>query len=161
MIPFEVIQRGSITIYDDTADRQQLIKEIEEYNDDMWKCRKKMKWLDEIKYVYLALNFFGVGRFILRNTFVFFSNPTAATIILLINCTVYIVFAFLKGKFVLSTAATALYIFINRIFVFLFAINLIILLIHEFLERPLKAHTGYPVFADIRVKYERGRHIEY
>ena len=158
-IPMEVIQNGSITIYDDTADRRELINDIEEYNEEMRKCQKKMEWLDEIKYIYLAVNFFIVGRAFLHNAFAFFLNSTVGIIIILINIAVYIIFALIKGKFILSTASSALYIFISRKMAFLFLVNLIILVIHEFLERPLKAHIGYPNFAFILVKYEQGRHI--
>ena len=159
MIPLEVIRNGSITIYDDVADKQELVKEIEEYNKEMENCRKKMDQLDEIKYIYLAVNIFGLIEVLSESGFALFLDSNIRLIILLINFVLYVVFAAIKSKFKLSTAATALYILINKMFAILFVINLIILLMHELLERQLKAHIGYPVFAEIFVKYERGKHI--
>lgn len=161
MIPDEVIQNGSITIYDDTADRQQLIKEIEEYNDEMWKCRKKMKWLDKVKYILMTINLFCIACFFSRQSSELFADPVAATVVLGINGAALLVFALYKSQFIVNTFTSALYLIINKLFILPFIANVVILILHEYLERPLKAHTGYPVFADIRVKYERGRHIEY
>ncbi|MCH5193445.1 MAG: hypothetical protein J1F11_05755 [Oscillospiraceae bacterium] len=160
MIPYEVLKNGSVTIYDDTADRQQLIKEIEEYNDEMWKCRDKMKKLDKVKYVLMTINLFCIACFFSRNSSELFADPTAAIAVLVINGAALLVFALYKSNFIVNTVTSALYLIINKLFLFPFAANVAVLLLHEYLERPLKAHTGYPIFADIRIRYEQGRHIK-
>lgn len=52
----EVIQKGSITVYDDTENRYDLEKEVEDYNNGLWNCRKQMKLLEELKTGFLLMN---------------------------------------------------------------------------------------------------------
>ena len=160
MIPYEVLKKGSITIYDDTADKQQLVKEIEEYNEEMWKCRDKMKKLDKVKYVLMTINAFCIACFFSRNSSELFADPVVATSVLAINGFALLVFGLYKRQFIVNAFTSALYLIINKIFILPFLANVAVLIFHEYLERPLKAHTGYPIFADIRIKYERGRHIK-
>ena len=156
IITDEVIKSGSITVYDDTENRYELEKEVEDYNNGLLNCRKQMKLIEDVKTGFLAMNPIVVMCIAVAEAEAFFAVMPLAIVVLAINAAAYVIFALFKNKFLVSAIASALLILADWKFVFLFAANIIIAVIHERLVRSLKAHAGYPAFADIRVVYERG-----
>lgn len=153
-IPEEIIKRGNAIIYNDTENRHGLVKEIEEYNGEMWNCRKKMKQLEEIKFGYIVLNPLVIGVFIATEATAFFSNAPLAAVVLAINIAAFVIFAVFKSNYLISTIAVALFVLADWRLIFLFAADVVIYLLRVNVEKPLKNHTGYPFFNDIHIKYE-------
>ena len=110
-IPDEIIKSGSVIIFNDAKDNDDMIElagEIEVYNSKMRSCKKKKQLLEEIKYAYILLNLLVPHSFISLNAETFFAVMPLAVGILTVNVATF-VFALYKNKYWLIAAAAALY----------------------------------------------------
>jgi hypothetical protein len=152
-IPDEIIKKGSIIIYND-SDRE-IIKDIDEYNKYMGDCRIKMKRVDEIKFGYIALNPLVISAMIAAEAASVFSHPVLAIVLLAAYSIIFVIFTLFKDNLVVSTIATVLLLILDLRFAILLIADIVLLVIHDYIEKPLKSQLSYPIFSDINVRYER------
>jgi hypothetical protein len=151
-IPDEIIKKGSIVIYND-SDRE-IIKDIDEYNKHMGDCRIKMKRADEIKFGYTVLNPL-ISVVLAAQAVSASSHPILAIILLAVYFTIFVIFTLYKCNLVVSTIAVVFLLILDLRFAILLIADIILLVMHNYLENPLKSESSYPVFSDINIRYER------
>lgn len=149
----ETIKKGSIIIYND-SDRE-IIKDIDEYNKYMGDCRIKMKRVGEIKFGYTLLNPIVICGMIAAEAASVFSNPALAIVVLAVYSIIFVIFTLFKENLVVSTIATVLLLILDLRFAILLIADIVLVLIRNYIEKPLVCQLNYPIFSDIRIKFER------
>lgn len=158
-IPEEILKSGRVVFYADSDNT--LEQSIIEHNKRMGECRIRMKQLDEIKFAYLAVNPLVICGMIAAEAAAIFSKPAVSLAIIALNAVLFIVFALIKGNFIVSTAAVLLLHFLDIRFLILLAADIFITALYEYLRRKIKKQQGYPVFLNISIRYERGNRPNY
>ena len=114
-----------------------------------------MKQVEETKFAFSILNPLTVCGMIAGDAGSVFSNPVLAICLLAAYSILFVVFTLFKDNLFVSTIATSLLLLLDLKFAILLVADIVILIIHNSIEKPLKSTNGYPVFIDITVKYER------
>ena len=157
----EIVKKGEVTIYSTEEDMRKL-KEINEYNRYMKVCRAKMMELKQIRDTHLLSNVIVIATLIfillLKRT-VFLEKPLMCVLLFLGYIVVYLVFSFWKSKLDLisNVSASAVLLFIDWLFVFLLAMNIIFCVVYRYKKGCLGEEIGYPLFYDIRIDRIRNR----
>ena len=69
---------------------------------------------------------------------------------------VYFVFVLFGHRLIIGTAASALLLVLDLVFVTLVVMNVLFTVMYEKLDRPLRRHPTYPCFNNIDIHYARG-----
>ena len=157
----EIVENGSIEIHSTKEDMVKL-SEVNIYNQYMRECRNKMRELHILRGYYLLLNFLMVVGFMFAKYTPILILPQKNAVIIrfiveILIATVYIVLCFIfclwKGelKLVPNIIMTIVLLFIYSSFWFLFANNIIFLVIYRYKAGYLSKEIGYPLFYDIRI----------
>ena len=157
----EIIEKGSIEIHSTKEDMVKL-SEVNIYNQYMRECRNKMRELHILRGYYLLLNFLMVVGFMFAKYTPILILPQKNAVIIrfiveILIATVYIVLCFIfclwkdELKLVPNIIMTIVLLFIYSSFWFLFANNIIFLVIYRYKAGYLSKEIGYPLFYDIRI----------
>ena len=157
----EIVENGSIEIHSTKEDMVKL-SEVNIYNQYMRECRNKMRELHILRGYYLLLNFLMVVGFMFAKYTPILILPQKNAVIIrfiveILIATVYIVLCFIfclwkdELKLVPNIIMTIVLLFIYSSFWFLFANNIIFLVIYRYKAGYLSKEIGYPLFYDIRI----------
>ena len=151
-IPDEIIKKGSVIIYNDSD--TSIIKEIDEYKKHMLDCRIKMKLAVETKFAFTILNPLIIFGIIASESASVFSNSALAIILLIIYTTIFIIFSFVRNSLMVITVVTDLLSILDLRFIILLIADIVLLVIHERTDKPLRNELSYPTFSDIKVRFQ-------
>jgi hypothetical protein len=151
-IPDEIIKKGSVIIYNDSD--TSIIKEIDEYKKHMLDCRIKMKLVVETKFAFTILNPLIIFGIIASESASVFSNSALAIILLIIYTTIFIIFSFVRNSLMVITVVTDLLSILDLRFIILLIADIVLLVIHERTDKPLRNELSYPTFSDIKVRFQ-------
>ncbi|NLK69998.1 MAG: hypothetical protein GX286_00970 [Clostridiales bacterium] len=151
-IPDEIIKKGSVIIYNDSD--TSIIKEIDEYKKHMLDCRIKMKLVVETKFAFTILNPLIIFGIIASESASVFSNSALAIILLIIYTTIFIIFSFVRNSLMVITVVTDLLSILDLRFIILLIADIVLLVVHERTDKPLRNELSYPTFSDIKVRFQ-------
>ena len=153
-LPEEAVQKGRITIYNDTP--FELVRAAEDYSEHLRQCRKKSKFVEEIEFGYLVMNLLlGLVVSALAAQAAL-ETPYISVPIMVLNVFAYIFFAFIKRNLMLCTACTALLVIVNLLYIPLVIADFVLFFMHRHITEELKKEPAYPAFAEFQVHYARG-----
>lgn len=131
-----------------------IIKEIDEYKKHMLDCRIKMKLVVETKFAFTILNPLIIFGIIALESASVFSNSALAIILLIIYTTIFIIFSFVRNSLMVITVVTDLLSILDLRFIILLIADIVLLVIHERTDKPLRNELSYPTFSDIKVRFQ-------
>lgn len=131
-----------------------IIKEIDEYKKHMLDCRIKMKLVVETKFAFTILNPLIIFGIIASESASVFSNSALAIILLIIYTTIFIIFSFVRNSLMVITVVTDLLSILDLRFIILLIADIVLLVIHERTDKPLRNELSYPTFSDIKVRFQ-------
>lgn len=150
----EARESGILTVYTDTD--PQLERAVKEYNQTMSECRFKMKRVRELETAFFVLNpIVTAGLLFLGSSPSRYMGSPASIVVLIAFAAVFLYFMIPKKKPLVPTAVSVLLIYFDVRFAILTAADVILTVWHNAVLKPLEQTDGYPVFADIGIKYER------
>ena len=114
-----------------------------------------MKRVGEIKFGYTLLNPIVICAMIAAEAPSVFSNPALAIVVLAVYSIIFVIFTLFKDNLVVSTIATVLLLILDLRFAILLIADIVLVLIRNYIEKPLVCQLNYPIFSDIRIKFER------
>lgn len=95
----EEIKKGWVTVYDD--DNEDIIDKtgaVEEYNKEMWKCRRQMEKARAIKAAYIGFNVVAVCAFVFSQLEFFMMKSVLTGIVFPISIVLFVFFCFEKRQ---------------------------------------------------------------
>jgi len=131
-----------------------IIKEIDEYKKHMLDCRIKMKLVVETKFAFTILNPLIIFGIIASESASVFSNSALAIILLIIYTTIFIIFSFVRNSLMVITVVTDLLSILDLRFIILLIADIVLLVVHERTDKPLRNELSYPTFSDIKVRFQ-------
>lgn len=150
-IPEDIIKNGYATLYKD--DDYRVEENYEAYNKYASECREQRKQAVHISETYCIANFVLAAIIIALNANYAFRRGALAIVMLAAWLVVYFMFVLFGRRLIIGTAASALLIVLDLMFIALVALNVLLTLMYEKLDRPLRQHPTYPRFSNIDVHY--------
>ena len=120
----------------------------------MLDCRIKMKLVVETKFAFTILNPLIIFGIIASESASVFSNSALAIILLIIYTTIFIIFSFVRNSLMVITVVTDLLSILDLRFIILLIADIVLLVVHERTDKPLRNELSYPTFSDIKVRFQ-------
>ena len=152
----EARENGELIVYTDTD--PELEREVKEYNELMYECRKKMRRVNELEGAFFILNpLIVIGLMFIDpyTTNTIQGGNLGPNLVLIIFAAAFIYFAVIKKNLVVPTAVSVLLISLHIGFAMLTAADVILAVWYTKALSRLKKVEGYPHFTDITIKYSR------
>ena len=113
-----------------------------------------MKLVVETKFAFTILNPLIIFGIIASESASVFSNSALAIILLIIYTTIFIIFSFVRNSLMVITVVTDLLSILDLRFIILLIADIVLLVIHERTDKPLRNELSYPTFSDIKVRFQ-------
>ena len=113
-----------------------------------------MKLVVETKFAFTILNPLIIFGIIASESASVFSNSALAIILLIIYTTIFIIFSFVRYSLMVITVVTDLLSILDLRFIILLIADIVLLVIHERTDKPLRNELSYPTFSDIKVRFQ-------